>query len=425
MRQPFDNNQALMIEYSEHTLANGLTVLANRDPLSELAAVNMLYRVGARNEDSRRTGFAHLFEHLMFRGTVCIPDFDAPVQAACGENNAFTNNDYTDYYMTLPKDNIATAFWLESDRMKGLDITPEKLETEKSVVMEEYNQRYLNQPYGEQWLLLRQMVYKVHPYRWPTIGLTPDHIRGAGLSQVEAFYRRYYRPSNAILAVSGDVEPDEVFSLAEEWFAPLPSGTRPHDDIPPEPAQTEARRTEVRRDVPADQITIAFRMGGRLDEDYYVCDVMSDILAGGTSSRLYRELVKRRQMFTAVNAYISGDVDAGMFVLTGQLMPHVEIAAGEDALWGEIERLRSEAVGGEELDKVKNKFEANTLYGELNVMNKALNLCYYSMLGDVPLINLEVEIYGRVTPVDIMETASEMFRRERSSTLVIARKDEN
>lgn len=413
-----------MIEYSEHTLANGLTVLANRDSLSELAAINLLYRVGARNENPEHTGFAHLFEHLMFRGTRCIPDFDLPVQAACGENNAFTNNDYTDYYMTLPKDNIATAFWLESDRMKGLDITPEKLETEKSVVIEEYNQRYLNQPYGDQWLLLRQMVYKVHPYRWPTIGLTPDHIREATLQEVEAFYRRYYEPSNAILAVSGDIPPQEVFDLAQEWFGSLRSGGRPADVIPAEPEQTSARRTEVKRDVPATQITIAFPMGGRLDPDYYVCDVMSDILAGGTSARLYRELVKKRQLFSAVNSYISGDVDAGMFVLTGQLLPGVGSLEGEDALWEEIGKLRSVPVGGEELEKVKNKFEANTLYGELNVMNKALNLSYYSMLGDLPLINRETEIYRAVEPGDIMKTARAMFLKERSSTLVIYGKDE-
>lgn len=413
-----------MIEYSEHTLANGLTVLANRDRLSELAAVNILYRVGARNEDPLHTGFAHLFEHLMFRGTKCIPEFDIPVQTACGENNAFTNNDYTDYYMTLPKDNIATAFWLESDRMKGLDITPDKLEAEKSVVVEEYNQRYLNQPYGDQWLLLRQMVYKVHPYRWPTIGLIPDHIRQATLSQVGAFYRRYYEPSNAILAVSGDLEPDKVFALAEEWFAPLSSLPRPVEHILPEPEQTSARRTEVERDVPAVQITVAFRMGGRLSADYYICDVMSDILAGGTSARLYRELVKRRQLFTAVNSYISGDVDAGMFVITGQLMPGVNTDEGEEALWGEIDRLRNQPVGEDELEKVKNKFEANTLYGELNVMNKALNLSYYSMLGDVPLINRELDIYRAVRSGDIIEAARAMFTREKSSTLIIYGKDE-
>lgn len=251
-----------MIDYSEYRLANGLTVIVNRDRLSQLAAVNLLYRVGARNEEPVRTGFAHLFEHLMFRGTERVPDFDMPVQIACGENNAFTNNDYTDYYMTMPKANIETAFWLESDRMTGLDITLSKLEAEKSVVIEEYNQRYLNQPYGDQWLLLRDMAYKVHPYRWPTIGLTPDHIRNASMADVQAFYKRYYRPSNAVLAVSGDIEPERVFELAEKWFGELDGGNVAAGEIPSEPVQTEARRCEVTRDVPATQITIAFHMGG-------------------------------------------------------------------------------------------------------------------------------------------------------------------
>lgn len=413
-----------MIDYSEYRLANGLTVIANRDRLSQLAAVNLLYRVGARNEEPVRTGFAHLFEHLMFRGTERVPDFDMPVQIACGENNAFTNNDYTDYYMTMPKANIETAFWLESDRMTGLDITPAKLEAEKSVVIEEYNQRYLNQPYGDQWLLLRDMAYKVHPYRWPTIGLTPDHIRDASMSDVQAFYKRYYRPSNAVLAVSGDIEPEHVFELAEKWFGELDGGNVAAGEIPSEPAQTEARRCEVTRDVPATQITIAFHMGGRLSDDYYTCDVMTDMLAGGTSARLYRRLVKERRLFCAVNSYITGDMDPGLFVLTGQLMPGVDARTGEEAFWDEMMLLCNEPAADEELQKVRNKFEANMLYGELNVMNKALNLSYYSMLGNLALINGELEMYRQVDAARVRETACRLFRRDESSTLVIYGKDE-
>ena len=408
-----------MIHYSEYTLRNGLRVVANRDRLSALAAVNMLYGVGARNEAPERTGFAHLFEHLMFRGTKLVPDFDMPVQVACGENNAFTNNDYTDYYMTLPKDNIETALWLESDRMTGLDITPEKLAAEKSVVVEEYKQRYLNQPYGEQWLLLRALAYKVHPYRWPTIGLTPDHIREATLADVTAFYRRYYVPSNAILAVSGDIEPERVFELADKWFGHLESVPAPADAFPQEPVQREARREEACRDVPATQVTVALHMGGRRSPEYYCCDVMTDLLAGGTSARLYNELVKRRRLFSAVNSYITGDIDPGLFILTGQLMPGVELREGEEALWNELERLCREPVGDDELQKVRNKFEANMLYGEMNVMNKALNLAYYALLGELPLVNSELEIYRGVEAGQIMETARRLFRRDRSSTLVI------
>lgn len=415
---------AQMIDYSEHRLANGLTVVANRDKLSQLAAVNILYRVGARNENPARTGFAHLFEHLMFRGTRSIPDFDVPVQEACGENNAFTNNDYTDYYMTLPEANIETAFWLESDRMTGLDIIPETLAAEKSVVIEEYNQRYLNQPYGDQWLLLRALAYTTHPYRWPTIGMTPDHIREASIEDVRAFYNRYYRASNAILAVSGNLEPEQVFALAEKWFGHLDNGSRPEDTLPQEPVQEQPRRQEVRRDVPATQITIAFHMCDRRGDDYYVCDMMSDLLAGGTSARLYRDLVKDRRLFAATNAYITGDLGPGLFVVTGQLMPGVTVETGEAALWEELERLAAGDVSDGELLKVGNKFEANMSYGELNVMNKALNMAYYSMLGDLPLMNREADIYRTIDNGRIAATAGRMFRREGSSTLIIHGNDE-
>ncbi len=408
-----------MIPYSIHRLRNGLTVVAHRDRLSAMAAVNMLYRVGARNEDPQHTGFAHLFEHLMFRGTHEVPDFDLPVQRACGENNAFTNNDYTDYYITLPKDNIATALWLESDRMTGLDITPEKLATEKSVVIEEFNQRYLNQPYGEQWLLLRGLVYRTHPYRWPTIGLSPDHVREAGIDLVRDFYDRYYRPSNAILSVAADLEPERVFEMSEYWFGDLPGGEIPTEHLPQEEPQNEARRREVSRSVPAVQITIAFLMGPRGSDEYYRCDLATDILAGGASSRLYRTLVRESGMFSAVNAYITGDMDPGMFVITGQLMQGVAVERGEEALWGALEELRRVPVTDAELDKVRNKFEANMLYGELNVMNKALNLGYYTMLGDTSLINSEIGIYRSVTAEQIMKTSRTLFRREKSCTLII------
>lgn len=408
-----------MITYSEYRLANGLRVVAHHDKLSKLAAVNILYCVGARNEDPGRTGFAHLFEHLMFRGTKLIPDFDAPVQVACGENNAFTTNDYTDYYITLPRDNIETAFWLESDRMTGLDITPEKLEVEKRVVVEEFNQRYLNQPYGEQWLFLRGLVYKVHPYRWPTIGLSPEHIMGATLEDVRSFYRKYYDPANAILSVAADIEPERVFEMTEKWFGPLESDRQPAVELPQEPLQTEGRRMRLARQVPATQITVAFLMGGRTSRDYYVCDLITDVLAGGASSRLYQRLVKERKLFSAINAYITGDLDPGMFVVTGQLLPGVACADAEQAVWEEFGNLKKEPVSDYELEKVKNKFEASALFGELNVMNKALNLGFYAMLGDMSLLNGEVGIYRSVTAEEVMATSARLFCRERSNTLII------
>ena len=407
-----------MIPYTKKILPNGLTVVVNRDRASKLAAVNILYKVGARNEDPRRTGFAHLFEHLMFRGTREIPNFDLPVQMASGDNNAFTNNDYTDFYITLPKDNLETALWLESDRMEGLDITPAKLEAEKKEVIEEFRQRYLNQPYGDQTMLLRALAYKVHPYRWAAIGLTTDHIAEATLEDVEAFYRTHYRPSNAVLSISADIEEERMLELAEKWFAPL--ADRPADaaPIPQEPAQTEARREEVERDVPAPTVTVAYHMGGRTDAGFYTADLISDLLAGGDSGRLYTHLVKERRLLSSVNAYVTGDVDPGLFVFTGQLLPGVTPEEAEAAFREEIETLQTASAAAREIEKVKNKFEANTLFGELNVMNKAMNLGFYEMLGDLALINREVGLYRAVGDDDIRSFSSRTFRPENSSTLI-------
>ncbi len=409
-----------MITYERHTLPNGLTVVVNRDRTSQLAAVNLLYKVGARNENPERTGFAHLFEHLMFRGTRRIPDFDRPVQMACGDNNAFTNNDYTDYYITLPAANIETALWLESDRMTGLDITERKLALEKRVVIEEFRQRYLNQPYGDQTMLLRALAYREHPYRWATIGLTPEHIERATPDDVRAFYRRWYRPSNAILSLSGDLPEERLFALAEKWFGaignpPAEPSTAP---LPAEPEQREPRRMEVVRDVPATAISIAFHIGGRTSRSFFAGDLVSDLLAGGDSGRLYQRLVKERRLFASVNAYVTGDADPGLFIFTGQLLPETTTEQAEAALWDEIARLKNEPAPARETEKVKNKFEANTLFGELNVMNKALNLGFYEMLGDLTLIDRETEIYRSVGADEIMEFSRTAFRPENSSTLL-------
>ena len=407
-----------MIKYKQTTLSNGLTVIANRDTASRMAAVNLLYKVGARNENPERTGLAHLFEHLMFRGTHLVPDFDTPVQMACGENNAFTNNDYTDFYITLPCDNLETALWLESDRMTGLNLSPEACEIEKRVVIEEFRQRYLNQPYGDLNMLLRDMVYTSHPYRWATIGLTPDHIAEASLEEIHDFYHRHYHPSNAILSVSGDIEEERVFSLAEKWFGGIKDNPYPIAPLPKEPVQTEARRLEVERDVPATTIVIAFHMGDRLSKDFYLGDITSDLLAGGDSARLYEHLIKGKSLFASVNAYISGDVDEGMFVFTGQLLPTTSEQEAEAAFWDEIALLQGAEISDYELEKVKNKFEANTLFGELNVMNKAMNLGYYSMIGDLPLINREIDIYRSLTKAEIADFSKRVFTQENSSTLI-------
>ncbi len=408
----------MSIKYRKRTLKNGLSVIVNRDRTSKLAAVNLLYKVGARNESPSRTGFAHLFEHLMFRGTREVPVFDLPVQMASGDNNAFTNNDYTDFYITLPYENLETALWLESDRMEGLDITAEKLATEQKVVIEEFRQRYLNQPYGDRTLLLRDMAYKAHPYRWSAIGLTPDHIAAATLDDVRTFYRLHYHPSNAVLSLSADIDEERMLDLAEKWFSPLPDRGTATVPIPQEPAQTAPRRLEVERDVPATMLIIAYHMDGRLSPDFYTADLVSDLLSGGDSSRLYRRLVRERRLLSQVNAYITGDVDPGLFIFTGQLLPETTVEEAEAAFMEEIAALQNTEVPLREMEKVKNKFEANTLFGELNVMNKALNLGFYEMLGDLDLINREVSLYRAIDAERIRTCCRRIFRPENSSTLV-------
>lgn len=407
-----------MIRYKEARLKNGLTILVNRDRASKLAAVNILYRVGARNETEDKTGFAHLFEHLMFRGTHNVPDFDMPIQMACGENNAFTNNDYTDFYITLPKENLSTALWLESDRMRNLNLNEEACQTEKMVVIDEFKQRYLNQPYGDESMLLRELCYKVHPYRWSTIGISPEHIERATLEDVHNFYNLHYRPSRAILSISADIDEDEMIRLATEYFSDIEDNGGNIAPIPVEPKQQEARRLEVEREVPATDINIAFHMGDRLSREFFLGDLCSDLLAGGESSRLVNHLVKEQGLFSAVNAYITGSIDAGLFIIKGRLMPHTSEHEAELALWHELEQMKHGEISDYELEKVKNKFEANMLMGEINVMNKAMNLGFYAMTGRLELINEEADIYRSITREEVSEFAHKIFIKSNSSTLI-------
>lgn len=407
-----------MIKYTKRVLKNGLTILVNRDRASKLAAVNILYKVGARNEAEHKTGFAHLFEHLMFRGTESVPDFDYPVVMASGENNAFTNNDYTDFYITLPKENLSTALWLESDRMRNLNITAEVCETEKRIVIEEFKQRYLNQPYGDEQLLLRDLCYKVHPYRWSAIGISPEHIERATLKDVRAFYDLHYRPSQAILSISADLPEQEMLDMAERYFADIEDEGGEIAPVCAEPKQTEPRRLEVEREVPATDITIAFHMGNRLSRDFFLGDLASDLLAGGESSRLINRLVKESGLFSSVNAYITGSLDEGLFVIKGRLMPTTSEAEAEQALWHELKELIAGNVSDYEMEKVKNKFEANMLMGEINVMNKAMNLGFYAMIGDLELLNTEVDIYRSITREELMSFAERLFTPNNSSTLI-------
>lgn len=406
-----------MIKYSKKILANGLTVIAHRDTSTPMAAVNLLYKVGSRNEDPDNTGFAHLFEHLMFGGSINVPQFDEPIQRAGGENNAFTNNDYTNYYIAIPKENVETALWLESDRMLELAFSEKSLEVQRKVVIEEFGQRYLNQPYGDLWLLLRPLAYTRHPYQWATIGKTPDHIRNATMEQVKAFFERYYRPNNAILTIAGDFQESEVFELAEKWFGDIVAGPEVADAIEQEPVQSEQRRLRVERDVPVSVIYIVFHMGDRKSREFAVCDVISDVLSNGTSSRLYQRLVKDSNLFSSVNAYVTGDVDSGLFVVTGRVLQGVDVDMAESALWQQLEELKQEPVSDYELLKVKNKFEANNIFSEINVLNKAMNLSFFEMLGDAGMINTEVEEHNSVTAEEVIATSCHLFTEANSSVL--------
>lgn len=406
-----------MIDFQRYILPNGLTVIAHNDKSSPLAAFNLLYKVGARNEDPNKTGFAHLFEHLMFSGSKNAPSFDDPLQLAGGENNAFTNNDFTNYYETLPKENIETAFWLESDRMFALNINEQSLSVQKNVVVEEFNQRYLNQPYGDVWLLLRKLAYSVHPYQWPTIGKETSHIANATLEDVRAFYERFYAPNNAILSITGDFDYHNIFRLAEDWFGDIPASYIGANDIPQEPKQIQARVLEVERDVPSSALYKVYRMGDRLSSDYYATDMLSDILSNGKSSRLYRNLVQEKRLFTEMDAYLTGDLDPGLFVFSGKLADGVSFDVAEKAIADEIARFASEKISEHEFEKVKNKYESSIVFGETSILNKAMNLGYYQMLGDAGMINTEVSRYRSVVASDIRDVAADLFKDANSSTL--------
>ncbi len=406
-----------MISFDRFKLDNGLQVLVHRDTTTPIVAMNILYRVGARDEDPDKTGFAHLFEHLMFGGSVNIPKYDEPLQKAGGQNNAFTNSDFTNYYLTLPKTSLEMAFWLESDRMLSLAFSPKSLEVQRQVVIEEFKQNYLNQPYGDVYLLLKPLVYKKHPYRWNTIGKDISHIEKATMQDVKAFYGKYYNPDNAILCVAGDVKTEEVKQLTEKWFGEIPSGEKLLRSYPAEPEQTEARSLTVERDVPQDAFYMAWKMPKRTDKDYYACDLLSDILSNGNSSRLFQQLVKEKQLLSEVNAYLTGDLDGGMFLITGKLYPQVTFAETEEAVMAILNKLTTENVRDEELQKVKNKAEAALVFSEISVPGKAMALCYYEMLGDAAMFNSEPGHYRAVQADDIRQMAVCLFDPAKKNVL--------
>lgn len=406
-----------MIRFEKQCLPNGLKVLVHEDSSTPLAAINILYDVGSKDEDPQLTGLAHLFEHLMFSGSVNIPVYDTPVQFAGGENNAFTNNDITNYYLTLPADNLETGFWLESDRMLGLDFSQRNLDIQKNVVTEEFRQRYLNQPYGDVMMKLRSLAYKVHPYRWSTIGMDISHIEKAELENIKNFFYTHYAPNNAILAVTGNIKTDTVFRLAEKWFGPIEQRGIAQRKLPAEPAQTEERNLTISKDVPAHALYKVWHVGTRNSEDFYTLDLLTDILSGGESGRLNTILVREKKLFSEINAYLSGEIDPGLLILHGKLMPDVNFDQAERAVKEIIDNISNKLVNTDEMDKVKNKFESSWVFSSTQILNKALNLSFYELMGKTDQLNNEVDNYRKVSREMVLEAARKYLNKTNCSTI--------
>ncbi len=406
-----------MIQFEKTTLTNGLRVIVHTDISTPFVAVNVCYNVGSKHEDQERTGFAHLFEHLTFGGSKHVPDFDTPVQNAGGTNNAFTSNDITNYYITIPANNIETALWLESDRMLGPKFTKKGLEVQRKVVIEEFRQTSLNKPYGDVWHLLRDLSYKVHPYRWPTIGLTPEHIEMATLQEVKDFFFHHYAPNNAILVITGNISNDLAFRLAEKWFGDIPEREIRNIIINPEPLQTVARELTVNRDVPIDTFYLAWHMSSRLNQDFYVSDLLSDILSGGKSSRVEERLIKGQKLFSEADVFLSGENEHGLFVATGKINDGVDFESARKAMMDEVFQTAETLVSAYELEKVINKAESEQVFNEIGYLEKAMQLAFYEILGDANLINLQIARYREVTREDIRRVASDILRSGNCNTL--------
>jgi zinc protease len=392
--------------------------MVHEDKSSPLVALDILYDVGSRDEDPGRTGLAHLFEHLMFGGSLNIPDYDRPLQMAGGENNAFTNNDITNYFLTIPANNIETAFWLESDRMMGLDFSQKNLDIQKKVVIEEFNQRYLNQPYGDVMLKFRPLVYKKHPYSWPTIGKQISHIENVTLNQVRDFYYSHYGPNNALLSITGNIKPDYAFKLAEKWFGPVERRKVAIRNLPAEPFQKKERRLTVEESVPTTALYKAWHVSSRISSDFYSLDLLTDVLAGGESGRLFTSLVKEKKLFSDINAYITGDIDPGLLVINGKLMEGIDNQTAEDAVIQIVDELKDNLLPAEEIEKVKNKYESSFVFSNSNILNKALNLCYYELLGNAETLNKDVELYRNVSPEMVIEATRNYIKPSSCSTLL-------
>jgi predicted Zn-dependent peptidase len=406
-----------MIQFDRFTLDNGLKVLVHQDTSTPMAVVNVLYNVGSKDENPHKTGFAHLFEHLMFGGSVNIPEYDEPLQRAGGENNAYTTNDLTNYYCQLPAENIETAFWLESDRMLSLAFSEKSLEVQRKVVCEEFKEHYINKPYGDAWHKMRNLAYTQHPYQWMTIGASLEHVEQATMQEVKDFFFQFYRPNNAILVVTGNVTTDQVKVLAEKWFGPIEAGKPYHRNLPVEPKQEKNKSLDVRADVPMDMLMMTWHMGGRFDASYHATDLITEVLGGGASARLYEELIKKKQIFSSIDCYHFGTVDPGLLVIEGKLVKGISMSVAEKAVLDEVAKLTNDLLEEKEVQKVINKTESIIFFEDMSIMNRAHSLAFYELLGDAQLMNTELEKYQAVTPAIIQATAQAIFTEQNRNTL--------
>ncbi len=407
-----------MVHFSRKILSNGLRVLVHEDRSTPLVAVNITYDVGSRDEMADKTGFAHLFEHLMFAGSKNVKDFDDPLQRAGGENNAYTTNDYTTFYEILPAENIETALWLESDRMMALSITQKALAVQRKVVVEEFKETCLNEPYGDAWHHLSDLLYKVHPYRWPVIGLSPEHVENATIEDVRAFYQSWYCPNNAVLCIAGNIDVPTAEGLAEKWFGNIPARVVPPRNLPVEQPSQAPLRLEVKANVPVPAVYLAFRMPARLDPAFYPVDLLSDVLAQGQSSRLYRRLLREKQLFSQIDCYVTGNTDPGLLVIEGRPVDGITPDQALAAIWEELEILRAAPIETRELQKIQHRFESTVVFSETSVLNKAQNLAFYEVLDRAELMNDETATYLAVTPEQLHQTAQTLFQPNNSATLI-------
>jgi len=406
-----------MIQFDRFTLDNGLKVLVHQDTSTPMAVVNVLYNVGSKDENPHKTGFAHLFEHLMFGGSVNIPDYDEPLQRAGGENNAYTTNDLTNYYCQLPAENIETAFWLESDRMLSLAFSEKSLEVQRKVVCEEFKEHYINKPYGDAWHKMRKLAYTQHPYQWMTIGASLEHVEQATMQEVKDFFFQFYRPNNAILVVTGNVTTEQVKALAEKWFGPIEAGKPYHRNLPVEPRQEKNKSLDVRADVPMDMLMMTWHMGGRFDASYHATDLITEVLGGGASARLYEELIKKKQIFSSIDCYHFGTIDPGLLVIEGKLVKGISMSVAEKAVLDEVYKLTNNLLDEKEVQKVINKTESIICFEDMSIMNRAHSLAFYELLGDASLMNTELSKYQAITPATIQTTAQAIFTEQNRNTI--------